>query len=141
MILCYRNIPLSVVLAVPLVTAIYLLMNVSYLTVLSVQEMISAPAVAVVTLANLLKAVFFSNIFFRNQTNFVLSGIRSPRVWTFFVHHSAQRGRIHFWLCTNSSVRSDEVRSNYSDKACYVYGFTVSLFLWFIFCTANNVII
>ncbi|XP_025418601.1 b(0,+)-type amino acid transporter 1-like isoform X3 [Sipha flava] len=41
------NILMSIVLAVPLMTAVYVLMNISYLTVLSVPEMISAPAVAV----------------------------------------------------------------------------------------------
>uniref|UniRef100_A0A2S2Q744 B(0,+)-type amino acid transporter 1 n=1 Tax=Sipha flava TaxID=143950 RepID=A0A2S2Q744_9HEMI len=42
-----RNILLSALLAVPFVTMIYVLMNVSYLTVLSVPEMTSVPAVAV----------------------------------------------------------------------------------------------
>jgi hypothetical protein len=34
--------------AVPLVTAVYFMMNVAYMTVLTIPEMISAPAVAVV---------------------------------------------------------------------------------------------
>ncbi|VVC39531.1 Amino acid/polyamine transporter I [Cinara cedri] len=42
-----RNILLSYVLAVPFVTVIYVLMNISYLTVLTKSEMISSPAVAV----------------------------------------------------------------------------------------------
>ncbi|XP_050422948.1 b(0,+)-type amino acid transporter 1-like [Adelges cooleyi] len=42
-----RNILLSILLAVPFMTFFYVLMNVSYLTVLSVPEMISAEAVAV----------------------------------------------------------------------------------------------
>ncbi|XP_025195191.1 b(0,+)-type amino acid transporter 1-like [Melanaphis sacchari] len=42
-----RNILLSILLAVPFVTMIYVLMNVSYLTVLSVAEMTSVQAVAV----------------------------------------------------------------------------------------------
>jgi len=48
----YRNILLSILLAVPFVTMIYVLMNVSYLTVLSVAEMTSVPAVAVVSASN-----------------------------------------------------------------------------------------
>jgi hypothetical protein len=35
-------------LAVPLVTAVYFMMNLAYMTVLTIPEMISAPAVAVV---------------------------------------------------------------------------------------------
>jgi hypothetical protein len=34
--------------AVPLVTAVYFMMNVAYMTVLTIPEMIAAPAVAVV---------------------------------------------------------------------------------------------
>ncbi|XP_025418497.1 b(0,+)-type amino acid transporter 1-like isoform X2 [Sipha flava] len=41
------NILLSILLAVPFVTVIYVMMNVSYLTVLSVPEMIAVPAVAI----------------------------------------------------------------------------------------------
>ncbi|CAH1107555.1 unnamed protein product [Psylliodes chrysocephalus] len=41
------NIPRSIFIAVPLVTILYILMNVSYMTVLTYSEMISAPAVAV----------------------------------------------------------------------------------------------
>jgi hypothetical protein len=36
---------------VPLVTAVYLMMNVAYMTVLTAPEMIAAPAVAVVIVA------------------------------------------------------------------------------------------
>ncbi|VVC39527.1 Hypothetical protein CINCED_3A008420 [Cinara cedri] len=43
-----RNILLSILLAVPFVTLIYVLINVSYLTVLTVDEMMEAPAVAVI---------------------------------------------------------------------------------------------
>ncbi|XP_050538421.1 b(0,+)-type amino acid transporter 1-like isoform X2 [Daktulosphaira vitifoliae] len=42
-----RNIFLSILLAVPFVTLIYVLMNVSYLTVLTISEMMSVQAVAV----------------------------------------------------------------------------------------------
>ncbi|XP_069700887.1 b(0,+)-type amino acid transporter 1-like [Periplaneta americana] len=42
------NIPRSIIIAVPLVTALYFMMNVAYMTVLTIPEMIAAPAVAVV---------------------------------------------------------------------------------------------
>jgi hypothetical protein len=38
-------------LAVPLVTAVYFMMNVAYMTVLTIPEIIAAPAVAVVIIA------------------------------------------------------------------------------------------
>ncbi|XP_052756479.1 b(0,+)-type amino acid transporter 1-like isoform X1 [Galleria mellonella] len=41
------NVPLSISIAVPLITALYVCMNVAYMTVLSYAEMISVPAVAV----------------------------------------------------------------------------------------------
>ncbi|PSN39954.1 hypothetical protein C0J52_24260 [Blattella germanica] len=41
------NIPLSIMIAVPLVTAVYFMINVAYMTVLSIPEMVAAPAVAV----------------------------------------------------------------------------------------------
>lgn len=43
-----RNIPLSISLGVPLVTVLYFTMNVAYMSVLSIEEMIAAPAVAMV---------------------------------------------------------------------------------------------
>ncbi|KAJ0173834.1 hypothetical protein K1T71_010983 [Dendrolimus kikuchii] len=41
------NVPLSISIAVPLITALYVFMNVAYMTVLSYAEMTSVPAVAV----------------------------------------------------------------------------------------------
>lgn len=41
------NIIRSILIGVPLVTTLYVLMNISYMTVLSVPEMTSVPAVAV----------------------------------------------------------------------------------------------
>ncbi|XP_050665639.1 b(0,+)-type amino acid transporter 1-like isoform X2 [Leptidea sinapis] len=42
------NVPLSISIAVPLITALYVFMNVAYMSVLSFSEMTSVPAVAVV---------------------------------------------------------------------------------------------
>lgn len=42
------NVLRSIVITLPLITAVYLMMNVAYMTVLTVPEMIAAPAVAVV---------------------------------------------------------------------------------------------
>lgn len=43
----YRNIPRSISIAIPIVTTLYVLMNLAYMTVLSPTEMLNAPAVAV----------------------------------------------------------------------------------------------
>jgi len=42
-----RNLPLSIVIGLPLVIIVYILTNISYFTVMSVEEMISSPAVAI----------------------------------------------------------------------------------------------
>ncbi|GAB0089843.1 b(0,+)-type amino acid transporter 1 [Sergentomyia squamirostris] len=42
-----KNIPRSIAIAVPIITCLYVFMNMAYLTVLSTDEMMSAPAVAV----------------------------------------------------------------------------------------------
>lgn len=42
-----RNVPLSISIAVPLITGLYVFMNVAYMTVLTPSEMASVPAVAV----------------------------------------------------------------------------------------------
>lgn len=43
----FRNILRSISIAIPIVTAIFVLMNLAYMTVLSTSEMLNAPAVAV----------------------------------------------------------------------------------------------
>lgn len=47
----YRNLPLAIMIGIPMVTLIYILVNIAYFTVLSPTEMLSASAVAV-TFAN-----------------------------------------------------------------------------------------
>lgn len=42
-----RNLPLAIVIGVPLVMIVYILTNISYFTVMSVEELIASPAVAV----------------------------------------------------------------------------------------------
>lgn len=42
-----RNIPRSIAISVPIVTILYVFMNIAYMSVLSIPEMIKAPAVAV----------------------------------------------------------------------------------------------
>ena len=44
-----RNLPLSVIIGIPLVTVCYLLVNISYLLVMSPAEMMISDAVAVVS--------------------------------------------------------------------------------------------
>ncbi|XP_071445737.1 b(0,+)-type amino acid transporter 1-like isoform X2 [Hetaerina americana] len=53
------NIPRSIAIGVPLVTLVYCLMNLAYMTVLSIPEMITAPAVAVVFGEKLLGVMTF----------------------------------------------------------------------------------
>lgn len=48
-------------LAVPLVTAVYFMMNVAYMTVLTTPEMIAAPAVAVVTITQYFNLICYTN--------------------------------------------------------------------------------
>jgi hypothetical protein len=54
LVLCLRNILRSIIIALPLVTAVYLMVNIAYMTVLTAPEMIAAPAVAVVITASYL---------------------------------------------------------------------------------------
>ena len=44
-----RNLPLSIIIAIPMVTVCYLLVNISYLAVMSPSEMMISEAVAVVS--------------------------------------------------------------------------------------------
>ncbi len=44
-----RNLPLALILGLPLVLFLYMLANVSYLTVMTVDELLEAPAVAIVS--------------------------------------------------------------------------------------------
>ena len=44
----HRNLPLSIAIAIPLVTVCYVLVNISYLAVMSPSEMMISDAVAVV---------------------------------------------------------------------------------------------
>ncbi|NXX26289.1 BAT1 protein, partial [Nicator chloris] len=43
----YRNLPLSIIIGIPLVTVCYVLMNISYFTVMTATELLQSPAVAV----------------------------------------------------------------------------------------------
>ena len=43
-----RNLPLSIIIAIPTVIVIYLLANVSYFTVMTAEELLASPAVAMV---------------------------------------------------------------------------------------------
>ena len=48
MFIYLRNLPLTICIAVPLVTSCYVLVNIGYLTVLTPQEFLDSDAVAVV---------------------------------------------------------------------------------------------
>ncbi len=44
-----RNVPLAVILGLPIIIILYILTNVSYFTVMSVEELLASPAVAIVS--------------------------------------------------------------------------------------------
>jgi hypothetical protein len=46
----FRNLPLAILIAMPLVISVYTLTNLSYFTVMSIDELINSPAVAVVSM-------------------------------------------------------------------------------------------
>ena len=48
-VVCSRNLPLAIIIGLPLVTACYLLVNISYLAVMSPIELLQSDAVAVVS--------------------------------------------------------------------------------------------
>lgn len=48
-----RNLPLAIIIGIPLVTGCYILMNVSYFTVMTPTELLQSQAVAVVRTRNL----------------------------------------------------------------------------------------
>lgn len=47
-LLIFRNLPRAILISMPLVTAVYVLANVAYFSMLTVQEMLTTEAVAVV---------------------------------------------------------------------------------------------
>ena len=50
MFVSHRNLPLAIIIGVPLVALVYLTCNVAYFTVLSPEELLASPAVAVVSI-------------------------------------------------------------------------------------------
>lgn len=46
--ICHRNLPLAILIGIPLVSVCYVLVNVAYFTVMSTTELLLSPAVAVV---------------------------------------------------------------------------------------------
>ena len=46
--LCLRNLPLAILIGIPLVSVCYVMVNISYFTVMTATELLQSPAVAVV---------------------------------------------------------------------------------------------
>ncbi len=54
-----RNIPLAIFIALPLVIVLYLLVNISYFTVMSIDELVDSPAVGIVRKSSVLVGITF----------------------------------------------------------------------------------
>ena len=44
-----RNIPLAIMISMPIITILYLLVNVSYFSVMSMEDLLNSPAVGIVS--------------------------------------------------------------------------------------------
>lgn len=63
-VVCYSNLPRAIIIGLPLVTICYMLVNVSYLAVMSIDELLASETVAVVSIAWLLAAEYGDYLFY-----------------------------------------------------------------------------
>ena len=87
MCLCCSNLPRAIIIGLPLVTVCYLLVNVSYLAVMSIDELLASETVAVVSVATRL-------LLERRKGILVLSS----RVFLLSFFHNSSRDKIIRWL-------------------------------------------
>ena len=90
-----RNLPLSIIIAIPMVTVCYLLVNISYLAVMSPSEMMISDAVAVVSFKYIgtvwsvndrFHGILFLSKRYSHQecsTNFVKTQVHGQNYWGF----------------------------------------------------------
>lgn len=86
-----RNLPLAILIAIPLTTCCYVLVNLSYLAILTPQEIIGADAVAVVT---------FYHIQARISAGFIRllhPGMGESCFGTGQLSHSTRSGHVRLW--------------------------------------------
>lgn len=87
-----RNLPRAIWIAMPIVTLVYVLANMSYLAVVSSDEMLSSPAVAVVSAKENVSPQLYLKI-----DIFVLLDFRQQNFWTFGMDGSCFCGAFNFW--------------------------------------------
>ena len=50
LLFCFnRNIPLAIIISMPIITILYLMVNVSYFSVMSMEDLLNSPAVGIVS--------------------------------------------------------------------------------------------
>lgn len=105
----YSNIPRSIMLAVPLVTAVYFMMNISYMTVLTIPEMIAAPAVAVVIITIDINSIWYTQKTLLQVYKSDLTGIHFQWQFMYEVKYSisacSYSGVLHLSFCHKMSVK------------------------------------
>ena len=63
LLFCFnRNIPLAIMISMPIITILYLLVNVSYFSVMSMEDLLNSPAVGIVSVRDWPVSFFLLNL-------------------------------------------------------------------------------
>ena len=110
-----RNLPLSVIIGIPLVTVCYLLVNISYLLVMSPAEMMISDAVAVVSTFQLATCNSRFKFILRIMattciwTTYYISDLWFKNTWHVLLAYAIIRCRFHVWNCKWNYICRREV--------------------------------